>query len=38
MHDNGIYEDKEKQAGKQKIGEAEEPHKKKEQQAQCTTK
>jgi hypothetical protein len=38
MHDNGIYEDKEKQASKQKIGEAEEPHKKKEQQVQCATK
>jgi hypothetical protein len=31
MHDNGIYEDKEKQAGKQKVCKAEDPHKKKEQ-------
>jgi hypothetical protein len=31
MYDNGIYEDKEKQAGKQKDYRTKDPHKKKEQ-------
>jgi hypothetical protein len=32
MHDNGIHEDKEKQAGKQKVAEAKDPHKKKKEE------
>jgi hypothetical protein len=31
MGDKGIHEDKEKQAGKQKVGEAKDPDMKKEQ-------
>jgi hypothetical protein len=31
MCDNGIHEDKEKQAGKQKVGWTTNPHEKKEQ-------
>jgi len=37
MYDNGIHEDKEKQAGKQKVDWTKDPHKKKEQ-AWRTTK
>jgi hypothetical protein len=33
MTDNGIHKDKEKQAGKQKVGWTKDPHKKKKKQA-----